>query len=84
MKENNFHHINAKCPVCADTFFIIDGDQYTCNSCSTIYERLQLIEENSEEIEIKKDEILNNFKKDVHKDILNIFKNSNVFKVKKK
>lgn len=83
MKENEIHHINAKCPVCADTLFIIDGDQYTCNSCSTSYERFHLIKDNSEEIEIQKYEIFNNFKKDIHQDILKIFNDSKVFKVKK-
>lgn len=83
MKKEYFLNINMKCPVCADTDFVIDGDQYTCNSCTSTYEKNELIEANSEEIEISKSELINDFKSDLGKDILKIFNNSKFFKVKK-
>lgn len=83
MKKEYSLDITLKCPICADTDFVVDNDQYICNSCKTSYERFQLIEENSEEIELSKHELVNKIKSDVKKDILSIFKNSKVFKVKK-
>lgn len=83
MKKEYSMNINLKCPVCADLDFVVEDDKYVCNSCGVIYDHAELIEQNTEEIDLSKKELIDQFKKDFQRELVQTFKNSKVFKVKK-
>ena len=77
--------IEMNCPVCADTLFQHNEDENSliiCNSCLSEFTRQELKEANSENKQEMIDKAINDVKKQLQKDIKNIFKNSKNFKVK--
>lgn len=81
--------IQMLCPVCADIDFQYDEEENSliiCNSCASEFTRDELLEANAENIHQHKkglaDQAVSEVKKNLQKEIKNIFKNSKVFKVK--
>lgn len=81
--------VEMNCPVCADTIFQYNQDENSlivCNTCLTEFTSEELKEANAENIERHKkemvDKAIDDVKKQLQKNIKNIFKNSKNFKVK--
>lgn len=81
-------NIQMLCPVCSDIDFQYDDENslISCNSCVSEFTRDELLEANAENIHQHKkalaDQAVREVRKNLQKEIKNIFKNSKVFKVK--
>ncbi|WP_353979471.1 hypothetical protein [Salinicola endophyticus] len=75
MKDKYMGRINLKCDVCGGDQFSHESDEeIVCAECGKEYTKEELIDSNSEELDNRKDELLDDVKKDLEKSMKDIFR----------
>lgn len=86
MNDDKFNRsLNLLCPTCGSDQFEYDEDDMSlvkCSSCDREMTKDQLIEENSENIQVNVDEVKNEIEKDFEKKVKDIFRNNKNFTIK--